>query len=134
MQKDPQKNQTDLKGQEGINKLKDLIKSETICLFCTELMKKPIVTRPMSTLRVDDEGNIWFMSSKKSDKNLEIAHDNSVQLFYSNPGDMEYLSVLGNAAISTDRKKIEELWTPIAKAWFKDGKDDEDISLINGPV
>ncbi|MEO5571145.1 MAG: pyridoxamine 5'-phosphate oxidase family protein [Bacteroidia bacterium] len=130
MQKDPKKNKTDLTAQDAINKLKELIKGESICLFCTELMKQPIITRPMHTQQVDDDGNIWFMSSIKSDKNAEIAQNNSVQLFYSNPGNSEYLSVLGNATISTDRNKIEELWSPFAKAWFQDGKDDADISLI----
>jgi general stress protein 26 len=130
MQKDPRKNRTDLKEQDAISKLKELIKAESICLFCTALTKQPIITRPMSTQQVDDEGNIWFMSSLKSDKNAEIKQNNSVQLFYSNPGNSEYLSVLGNATISTDRKKIKELWTPFAKAWFQNGENDADISLI----
>ncbi len=84
----------------------------------------------MSTQKVDDEGNIWFMSSIKSGKNAEIEKDNSVQLFYSNPSNYEFLSVYGTATIHTDRVKIYEMWKPFAKAWFKDGKDDEDISLL----
>jgi general stress protein 26 len=84
----------------------------------------------MSTQKVDDEGNIWFMSSIKSGKNSEIEENNQVQLFYSNPSSYEFLSVYGTATIHTDREKIYEMWTPFAKAWFKDGKDDDDISLI----
>ena len=130
MQKDPNKNITNLKAKQAIEKLKELVKHESICLFCTRLKTQPIRTRPMSTQQVDDKGNIWFLSSLKSEKNADIAEDDQVQLFYSNPGSSEYLSVLGTAVISTDKKKIEELWTPIAKAWFKDGKDDEDVSVI----
>ena len=99
-------------------------------MFFTVLQNQPVKTRPMGTQLVDDEGNLWFMSSLKSHKNAEIAINNTVQLFYSNPGSAEFLSVFGTATISTDRHKIEELWTPIAKAWFTDGKDDQDISLI----
>ncbi len=29
-----------------------------------------------------------------------------------------------------DRAKIEELWSPLLKVWFQDGKDDDKISLI----
>ena len=29
-----------------------------------------------------------------------------------------------------DQEKIEELWTPIAKVWFIEGKDDPNISII----
>lgn len=84
----------------------------------------------MSTQKVDDQGNIWFLSSIKSGKNSEIEQDNAVQLLYSNPSGYEFVSLSGTATISTDREKIYELWTPFAKAWFKDGKDDADISLI----
>lgn len=130
MEKVPQQNIQNLSGQEAIEKLKELIKSESICFFCTNLLQQPITTRPMSTQKVDDHGNIWFMSSIKSGKNEEIVDNNSVQLFYSNPSNYEFLSIFGTASIYTDREKIYEIWTPFAKAWFKDGKDDEDISLI----
>ncbi len=36
----------------------------------------------------------------------------------------------GTAAISTDREKIKELWSPIAKTWFTEGVDDPRISVI----
>jgi len=133
MEKTPQQNGQNLAGQDAINKLKELIKNESVCFFCNQLTKQPITARPMSTQSVDDHGNIWFMSSIKSGKNAEIEQNNSVQLlqlFYSNPSSYEFLSVLGNATIHTDREKIYEIWTPFAKSWFKDGKDDADISLI----
>lgn len=130
MQKDPKKNRTDLVQDEAIKKLKELIKNESICHFCTDLDTLPIRTRPMSTQRVDDDGNIWFMSSKKSRKNDEIKDDSHVQLFYSNTGNYQFLSVYGKATISTDRAKIKELWSPFAKAWFTKGSDDPDITLV----
>lgn len=123
-------NHQNLTAQEAIDKLKELIENESICFFCTQLTQQPITTRPMTTQKVDDAGNIWFMSSIKSDKNSEILQNKSVQLLYSNPSNFEFVSVLGDATILTDRKKIFEMWTPFAKAWFKDGKDDADISLI----
>ena len=130
MEKTPQPNNENLSGQEALDKLKDLIKSESICMFCTDLLQQPITTRPMSTQKVDEDGNIWFLSSIKSGKNDAIIANNSVQLFYSNSSAYEFLSVFGTASIHTDREKIYERWTPFAKAWFADGKDDLDISLI----
>jgi len=130
VEKVSEKNTQNLTAKDAIDKLKELIKSESICFFCTQLTKQPITTRPMSTQKVDEQGNIWFMSSIKSDKNAEILQNNEVQLFYSNPSNYEFLTVHGKATVHTDRAKIEELWTPFAKAWFEDGKDDLDISLI----
>ncbi len=130
MENIPKENRQNLKAQDAIEKLKELITKESICFFCTKLTEQPITTRPMSTQQVDDQGNIWFLSSIKSDKNSEILQNNAVQLFYSNPSSYEFVSLLGSATIITDREKIHEMWTPFAKTWFKDGKDDADISLI----
>lgn len=38
--------------------------------------------------------------------------------------------VNGEAEIILDKAKIEELWSPIAKIWFKEGKNDPNISVI----
>lgn len=130
MQKPPKKNRTDLAQDEAIKKLKELVKNESVCHFCTNLSNAPVTTRPMSSQEVDDEGNIWFMSSKTSQKNADILNDNKVQLLFSNTGHYEFLSVFGKASISTDRKKIKELWSPFAKAWFTKGSTDPDITLI----
>jgi general stress protein 26 len=53
-----------------------------------------------------------------------------VQLFFSHPAKNSYLVVNGASEIILDKTKIEELWTPIAKIWFKEGKDDPSISII----
>ena len=124
-------NPTDLNQQAGIKKLKELAEEINICLFCSNLKTGDgATTRPMGTQQVDDNGNIWFFSAKDSDKNREIAEDNHVQLFYAHPGKSSYMVVNGIASISTDRQKIEQLWTPLVKTWFKEGKDDPNISLI----
>ncbi|MEO6166944.1 MAG: pyridoxamine 5'-phosphate oxidase family protein [Chitinophagales bacterium] len=130
MNNDKQGNTQNLTNQEALEKIKQLAEKESMCLFTTNLSRLPLTTRPMGTQQVDDEGNLWFMSARSSDKNQEIAQDNRVQLFYTNKGNSEYLTVYGTAEILFDKNKIEELWTPIVKAWFKEGKDDPEISLI----
>lgn len=115
---------------EAIEKIKHLAEEANICHFVTALSKIPLSTRPMSTQKVDEDGCIWFMSDKSSAKNHEIQADKRVQLFYSNQGSSEYLSILGNAEIVFDKKLIDEMWSAIAKAWFTEGKDDPSISLI----
>lgn len=122
---------TNLYASEGIKKLKQLVDDIDICLFCTDLKTDEGATcRPMSRQKVDEEGNIWFFSVIDSDKNRAIQKNNVVQLFFSHPGKSSYLIVNGLAEVILDRKKIEELWTPIAKAWFAKGKDDPTISLL----
>ena len=99
-------------------------------MFVTDLSNLPLAGRPMATQEVDEEGNIWFISDQNSNKNKEIDNDSKVQLFYSHTSNYEYLSIFGSAEIINDRSKIEELWTPMAKTWFKEGVDDPNIRLI----
>ena len=116
--------------QEAIEKFKEIVKHEAICLFTTRLTEIPLTTRPMSVQKVCNQGNFWFLSSSDSEKNHDIEMDQRVQLFFTNPSKYEFLSLYGTASITRDRGKIDELWTNIAKAWFPGGKDDPKVSVI----
>lgn len=115
---------------EAASKIKELAEDIKVCMFCTELTVLPIATRPMSVQEVDDSGNLWFISSQQSNKNFDILHDDRVQLIFSNISDSHYLSLYGNATIYRDKSKIEEVWSPIAKAWFEQGEDDPDVTVV----
>lgn len=119
-----------LHDKEAVDKIKDLAKSANICMFTSQLSEAPLSSVPMATQEVDDEGNLWFLSGKSSHKNRHIQSDPRVQLFYSNTGSSEFLSIYGKATITTDKAEIEKLWTPIAKAWFTEGKNDPDLTVI----
>lgn len=128
-----EKNSSEIKNlsnQEAIDKFKELVKHESVCLFTTRLTEVPLTTRPMSIQKVCDQGNFWFLSASDSDKNQEISDDPRVQLFINNTSNYEFLSVYGKATISRDRQKIDELWSDIAKAWFNEGKDDPRVTVI----
>ena len=119
-----------LNSNEAIDKLKSLIDGNKTAIFCTELTKLPITSRPMAVQEVDDDGNLWFISSATSNKNFEIKKDDDVQLFFSNSSSSQFLSFYGDATIYDDQEKIEEIWNPIAKAWFEDGKEDSNVTVI----
>lgn len=116
--------------EEAIEKFKELVDHNSVCLFTTRLTNVPLTTRPMSVQKVCDQGNFWFLSSSESTKNEEIQVDERVQLFFLNVSDSEFLTVYGKASISRDKQKIAELWTPIAKAWFPEGKEDPRVTVI----
>ncbi|MBC8035082.1 MAG: pyridoxamine 5'-phosphate oxidase family protein [Chitinophagaceae bacterium] len=119
-----------LSDNDAIAKIKQLVSDATTCMFVTHLTQQPLSSRPMAAQQVDEEGNIWFLSSRYSEKNSDIEHDDNVQLFFSNNNQYEYLSVYGKAAIIVDKEKAKELWTPIAKTWFHGGVDDPNLTLI----
>ena len=102
--------------KEAIEKLKELSEKARTCMFVTELDQLPSNSRPMSLQECDDEGNLWFISSKESNKNMEIERDPRVQLYFMNNSDSEYLSVYGKAFIYDDKSTIEEKWSVFANA------------------
>ncbi len=112
-----------LRREEANKKIKEIAENTDICLFTTDLTTLPLKTRPMSTQKIDEEGNLWFFSEMDSDKNQDIADDDRVQLFYSNRNNFEYLSLYGRASIIKDDAKAKELWKSHVKIWFKEPED-----------
>lgn len=114
----------------AIERFKKLIEHAPICHFLTRLDERPVPTRPMATQQVDDEGNFWFLSTRSSEKDTDIVNDSYVQLLYANPGGSEFLSVYGTATVVEDMAKKRELFGPLAKAWFPNGPEDPDLSVL----
>lgn len=124
-------NRDDLGAKPARLKMKELIDNAKSCFFCTMNGVGPSDgVRPMSVQQVDEDGNIWFLSATDSYKNKEIAVDPAVKLFFQGSAHSDFLFLAGNATISTDKKKIDELWEPVLKTWFTEGKDDPRISVI----
>lgn len=120
----------DFYNEKAIKKLKSIAESAGICMMLTQLNKRPISARPMSLQEVDSQGVLWFISSLESDKNFELGQDSETQLIFQNTSKSEYLSVFGKAEIYTDKIMIDKYWTDMAKAWFEEGKEDPNVSII----
>ncbi len=118
-----------LGGSEAVKQIKDLVDKSGICFFCTTVSKASMGTRPMAAQQVDEQGNLWFLSAKESEKNKEIAADPSVMLHFMG-SNADFLYLEGKASISYDKAKIKELWNPLVKTWFTEGVDDPRISII----
>ena len=88
----------------------------------------------MSTQEFEFDGDLWFFTSDKTHKAAEIKADNRVNVAYSKPDDNTYVSVSGRGEIVKNKAKIEELWSPILKAWFPDGLDDPSLCLLKVAV
>lgn len=130
-QQQPEHNREDLLGTEAGKKIKELAENARSCFFCTNLNAQGAsTTRPMSHQKVDENGNLWFLSANDSHKNAEIQQDNRVQLFYQGNANSDFLTIHGEATISTDKALIHELWNPLLRTWFTEGKDDPRITVI----
>jgi general stress protein 26 len=124
-------NKKDLSGSEAVEKIRSLIDKAGSCFFVTRAnLNSSHKSRPMSVQKTDDAGNIWFLSAKDSVKNMELAADTNVSLFFQGSSYSDFLELNGHAVVTDDRAKIEELWDPTVKAWFTEGINDPRISVI----
>ena len=84
----------------------------------------------MAVQKIDDEGNLWFLSASDSKKNEEIKNDPMVQLLFQGAPYSDYLNIYGSASINQDKAIIKDLWKPILKTWFTKGQHDHRITVI----
>lgn len=118
-----------LTSKDALKKMTELVDDIKIGMLLTDLKKQPISAIPMTTKKVDDQGNIWFLSGLNSDHNSNIVKNPQVQLLYSDPSDMEFISIYGQATIITDKKILEELYSKVDDNWFS-GEDDPNLTAI----
>lgn len=117
-----------LSGAKALEKIRDLAEDKTT-MFCT-FDGEQMVSRPMHTQGIDEDGTFWFFSEKDSPKNQMLDSNPTVHLIYANNSNYEYLSIEGTGTVEHDKQKIDELWKDFAKAWFTQGKSDPTLTLI----
>ena len=110
--------------------LKEKIKDIKFTSLTTLELDGDLHSRPMATHGVDPDGTLWFLTYQNSNKVREIQRNNRVSLAYSDHGSDTYVSAAGIAQVVDDRGKIHELWTDFLKAWFPNGPDDPNITLV----
>lgn len=127
----PEENYENLNNADAAKKIKELVDKANTCFFTTSVStSQNTATRPMSVLRTDEDGTLWFMSANDSHKNKEILIDPHVHLYFQGSTHSDFLHLYGSASISEDKNIIKQLWGPLLKTWFTEGENDPRISVI----
>jgi general stress protein 26 len=116
--------------EEAIKKFKELVRDVNICMFTTIDDQGRLFSRPLTTAKIDEDGNAWFFTNEYSETLQDVSKDNAVYLIYAHPGKNVYVNVSGTCSVVLDKQKINELWNPILKAWFPGGKEDPKLCLL----
>lgn len=119
-----------LHNQEALQKLKELVESVHICMYCSMEHGSDMASRPMGTARIDDDGSIWFFTTDHSGAAQNAQHAAEVCLNYAHIPKNTYLCVMGTPELVFDKGKMKELWHPMLKTWFPQGLDTADIALV----
>jgi general stress protein 26 len=84
--------------------------------------------RPMLPLFIHNDPHVYFLTHKSSRKVMQLAARAQVGLTIIGPNC--YVVMAGAAHISRDPELIRRLWSPTYRAWFPEGKDDREATVI----
>jgi len=87
----------------------------------------PLTTQNKS---LDEGAQLYFFISRKSELAQRLQQDGNVNVSYADPGEDSYVSLSGQAMLTDDQDRKEELWSPLARSWFPAGVHDPDLALL----
>lgn len=112
---------------ESMQKVAELIDGIGAGMLTTPGPNQRLASRPMMPMEMDTDGCIWFFTNASEPE--KQAPSGQLALTFAAPADGVFVALEGAAEMVHDRAKIEALWSPILRAWFKD-KDDPDLALL----
>jgi general stress protein 26 len=116
--------------EEKLQLLDEMIQGIPYAMLSTIDDAGEIHSRPMAAQQSSFDGTLWFLTRGKTAKCLEIRKDKRVNVSYAEPDENRFVSMSGNAEVIHDDAKLKALWSPLYKAWFPNGVDDPELSLI----
>ena len=111
-------------------RIQKLIKEIEVCMLTSMSAQGVHKSRPMMSQQIDSEGSIWFFTGKSTQVAEDLEENAQVNLSFAKPDKNEFVSLAGRAELIGDRAKMKELWKPIMKAWFPEGLEDPDLTLL----
>ncbi|MGL5788903.1 MAG: pyridoxamine 5'-phosphate oxidase family protein [Bacteroidales bacterium] len=82
----------------------------------------------MALIRYDDMEHIWLVTSKSSQKYIQLQKQPRVGLLFSQ--NTNYVTLIGEIDILEDQKTKNDLWTPALEKYFPLGMTDPDYIVL----
>jgi general stress protein 26 len=110
-------------------KVYEMIKGFSTTMFVTKGAGKPAESRPMHIARVEEGGELWFLTGKDGRIVEELEEEPRVLLVFQDERS-SFVSVRGRARVVQDRARVKDLWKAPYKVWFPGGVDDPELTLL----
>jgi general stress protein 26 len=108
--------------------IRSIIDAAKVAVLTTTSPSGELHSRPLAVLDDVFEGSVWFFTQDPSPKSDDIAANPEVNVAYADG--KGYLSIAGTATIEHNPTRIDQLWNPMAEAWFENGRDDPSVALL----
>src|SRR5690606_12464215 len=110
--------------------LGELIDAIEVAMLVSTAADGSLISRPLSTLQADFQGDLWFFVNALSGKMDDLARNPHVNLSYANPDKHLYVAVVRRARVLHDPATVVEPWHPRAAAFCPVGRDGPDLLLL----
>ena len=111
-----------------LQKLASLIEPlDRVAMLTSQDADGALGSRPMAPLEMDDHGAIWFFTDVHS---ARVEQLRSLNLSFSDAERGTYVSLCGHGDLEVDRAHIKRLWSPLARPWFPQGTESENLALL----
>lgn len=85
---------------------------------------------PMACYPEKDTGTIWFFTKKGTDLVRDAGTEGHKAMFIVTDGQEFQACIGGTLREQYDRGELEKFWNPNIAAWYPDGKDDPDLTML----
>ncbi|MFJ6679986.1 pyridoxamine 5'-phosphate oxidase family protein [Microbacterium sp. NPDC091382] len=86
------------------------------------------VARPLTVQDREFDGDLWFIVGRDSSVAAHVAARPAVGVALSTND--AWVSLAGNAEVVDDLERLREYWSPAVEAWFPDGPEDPNVTLL----
>jgi general stress protein 26 len=111
-------------------KLRKLLKGFRVAMLTTVAQSGTLRSRPMTTARAQDDGDVWFLTKAAAPKVGEVEENGRVNVAYASEEDGRYVSISGTATVVRDRQRVQDVWRKRHRKWFPEGKTDPELALL----
>jgi general stress protein 26 len=91
--------------------------------------------QPMTAFAEPAEGAIWFFTRNDTDLATTVAQGEDQAMFVIQSKDQDFQGCIGGTLTEArDQARIDRYWNPMVAAWYPDGKDDPNLTLLRFDV
>ncbi len=106
-----------------------LLKDFSAVMFITLSDDGQIGLRPMQVVKSSEDGVLWFVTSRDSEKVADAKQQDAVYIS-GQSGDSVFIAARGRPEFYSDNETKERLWSETMRVWFPKGLEDPNLCFI----
>ena len=124
-----------MKTADELAPLRNLVDRVRVGMLTTVDADGKLRARPLQTLELDAQGQLWFLISALPAEREEMNREyGRVGIAYADPNKQDYASISGSGTVVHDPDRMSTHWNAWVELWFPQGVNDPDLALVRVTV